>query len=71
MKFPKKKIEENLWEMTREGKRIRYCGFVFWANATTKEIYALSEDAYDNGVIDGYKVADISDDFTTVERVEA
>ena len=68
MKFPKKLIEKNLFEMTREHKRIRYNGFVFWANATTREIYALSEDAYNNGVIDGYKVGDISDDYSSVTK---
>lgn len=70
MMFPKKFIEKNLYDMIDSHKRVRYGDMVYWANATTREIYALSADAYDNGVIDGYKVGNISDDYTTVTKAE-
>ena len=70
MKFPKVLIEKNLNDMLQSKKNVvRYCGFVFWANAYTREIYALSEEAYDNGVIDGYKVGEIGEDYKTVKKV--
>lgn len=68
MRFPQKFIEKHLYEMTRENKRVRYGRMVYWANATTREIYALSTAAYDSGVIDGYKVGEISKDYETVRK---
>ena len=66
IKFPKKLIEKNLPAMLWSMKMVvRYCGFVFWVNSTTMEIYALSADSYDNGVIDGYKVGHVADDKKT------
>lgn len=55
------------------GKKITYRGKVYWANMTTLEIYAMSKDAFLSGVINGYKVAEIMNDFGdhTWEIVEA
>ena len=70
MKFPKVQIEKKLDDMLMSKRNIvRYGGFVFWANSVTREIYALSEEAYDNGVINGYKVGKISDDYKTVTKI--
>lgn len=41
-------------------------GLVCWANKTTREIYAHSEDAEISGVINGCKIADIDDDWRVV-----
>lgn len=45
-------------------------GLVCWANKTTREIYAHSEDAEISGVIDGYKIANITDDWLITEAAE-
>lgn len=42
---------------------------VFWANMTTREIYAHSEDEEIAGSISGYKVADINDNWEIVACV--
>lgn len=44
------------------GKKITYRGKVYWANLMTNEIYALSDVAYKNGVINGYRVGVITED---------
>ena len=49
------------------GKKITYRGFVYWANMFTMEIYANSVDAEISGGINGYKVADIDDDWNIVQ----
>lgn len=49
-----------------DGQKITYRGKVYWANMVTREIYAMSEDAYISGVINGYKVADITNDWQIV-----
>ena len=69
MRFPKKFIESKLFDM-RSGKKVRYGDMVYWANFTTREIYGLSAIAAANGVKDGYKVADISEDYETVTKCE-
>lgn len=45
------------------GNKVTWRGRVFWANMTTKEIYAHSVDAEIAGVINGYRVAIIDDDW--------
>ena len=52
------------------GRKITYRGKVYWANMTTREIYAHSVDAEISGAIDGYKVADITDDWVIVPAKE-
>lgn len=49
-----------------EGKKVTYRGKVYWANMVTREIYAQSVDADMAGSINGYKVADITDDWEIV-----
>lgn len=49
------------------GRKITYRGKVYWANMTTREIYAHSEDEEIAGSISGYKVADITDDWEIVK----
>lgn len=48
------------------GNKITYRGKVYWANMTTREIYAQSVDSEIAGSINGYKVADITDDWAIV-----
>lgn len=48
------------------GKKVTYRGKVYWANMVTREIYAMSVEAEMSGVINGYKVADITDDWQIV-----
>lgn len=50
-----------------EGHKITYRGKVYWANMYTREVYAMSAEAYNCGVTDGYKVADIAADCTIVK----
>lgn len=50
-----------------DGKKITYRGKVYWANMTTREIYAHSVDEEILGSISGYKVADINDDWEIVK----
>lgn len=49
------------------GKKVTYRGKVYWANMVTKEIYAHSVDAEISGVINGCKVANITDDWQIVK----
>ena len=49
------------------GKKITYRGIVYWANMVTMEIYAHSVNAEISGVINGYKVADIDDEWNIVK----
>ena len=49
-----------------EGKKITYRGKVYWANMVTREVYAHSVDAEIKETINGYKVADITDDWKIV-----
>lgn len=49
-----------------EGNKVTYRGMVYWANMTTREIYAHSDDAEIIGSINGHKVADITDDWQIV-----
>ena len=69
MRFPKKLIEKNLWDMVRNSKKIRSGGFVYWVNSTTLEVYAMSEDAWNSGRINGDLVAVVSDDLTSVTKI--
>lgn len=62
MKYLNSKREE----LFRGGK-ITYRGTVYWANMTTMEIYAHSVDAEISGVINGYKVADITKDWQIIK----
>ena len=48
-------------------KKVTYRGKVYWANMVAREVYAHSIDAEISGVINGYKVADIDDDWNIVE----
>lgn len=48
-------------------KKVTYRGKVYWANMVTRKVYAHSIDAEISGVINGYKVADIDDDWNIVE----
>lgn len=50
-----------------EGKKVEYRGMVYWANMVTMEIYAHSVDAEISGVINGYKVAEITEDWQIVD----
>lgn len=45
------------------GQKVTGYDRVFWANMTTREIYAHSTDAEILGSINGYKVADITDNW--------
>ena len=60
----KKYLENNIEELLFEEKKIRKNGFVFWANRTHMIINAMSEEAWDSGVINGYTIAKINDDYT-------
>ena len=60
----KKYLENNIEELLFEEKKIRKNGFVFWANRTYMTINAMSEEAWDSGVINGYEIAKINDDYT-------
>lgn len=62
MKYLNSKASELL-----SGRKITYRGNVYWANMTTMEIYAHSEDEEILGSISGYKVADITDDLKIVK----
>jgi len=42
-----------------EGRKVSGYHMVYWANVTTREIYAHSESEEIAGSISGYKVADI------------
>lgn len=46
------------------GEKITYHGKVYWANMATMEIYAHSVDEEIAGSISGYKVANITDNWT-------
>lgn len=62
MKYLNSKIEALMC-----GKKITYRGKVYWANRTTMEIYAHSVDDEILGSVTGYKVADITPDFSVVK----
>lgn len=49
------------------GRKVTYRGKVYWANMTTREIYAQSVEADMAGVINGYLVARITDDWQIVK----
>lgn len=49
-----------------DGNKVTYRNKVYWANMTTREIYAQSVDAELSGSINGYKVADITDDWEII-----
>lgn len=48
------------------GEKVTYRGKVYWADIFNREICAHSVDAEISGVINGYKVADITDEFEIV-----
>ena len=50
-----------------DGEKLEYRNMVYWANMVTMEIYAHSVDAEISGVINGYKVAAITEDWQIVE----
>ena len=62
MKYLNKHKEELFY-----GDKITYRGKVYWANTVTREIYAHSVEEEISGVINGYKVADITDDWEIVK----
>nr|DAH81023.1 MAG TPA: hypothetical protein [Caudoviricetes sp.] len=45
-----------------KGYAIMYRGKAYWLNWATMEIYATSQESFMAGVINGYKVADITAD---------
>lgn len=47
-------------------KKVTYRGKVYWANMTTREVYAHSIDEESAGSVSGYKVADIDDDWNII-----
>lgn len=49
-------------------KKVTYRGKVYWANMTTREVYAHSVDEEILGSIGGYKVADIDDEWNIIEE---
>ena len=49
------------------GSDITYRGKVYWANMTTREVYAHSIDDEILGSISGYKVADIDDEWNIIK----
>lgn len=49
------------------GKKITYRGIIYWANMTTREVYAHSIDEEILGSISGYKVADIDDGWNIIK----
>lgn len=51
-------------------KKVTYRGKVYWANMTTREVYAHSIDEEILGSISGYKVADIDDEGNIVKANE-
>lgn len=53
------------------GKKATYHGKVYWANMTSREIYAHSVDEEILGSISGYKVADVVEKNGTYEIVKA
>ena len=55
------KYLNNHKEKLFSGEKVTYRGKVYWANMLTREIYAHSVDAEISGVINGYKIADITD----------
>ena len=52
------------------GKKVTYRGKVYWANMTTREVYAHSIDEEILGSISGYKVAGIDDEGNIVKANE-
>lgn len=50
-----------------DGKTVTYRGEVYWANMTTREVYAHSIDAEIAGSVSGYKVADIDDEWNIIK----
>ena len=52
------------------GKKVTYRGNVYWANMTTREVYAHSIDEEILGGISGYKFADIDDKGNIVKADE-
>lgn len=63
MKYLNKKREELFC-----GHKVEYRGKVYWANMSTREVYAHSVDAEISGSISGYKVADITEDWQIVKN---
>jgi hypothetical protein len=59
----KKYLESNMEDLL-EGKKIRKNGFVYWVNSAHMIINAMSEEEWDSGVINGYKIAEINEDYT-------
>lgn len=49
------------------GKKVYYRGKVYWANIVTMEIYCQSVEAEMGGVINGYKVANITDEWEIIK----
>ena len=49
------------------GRKVYGFHRVFWLNPMTMEVYALSEEAYMIGVLNGYKVCDVNNDWRVVK----
>lgn len=59
----KKFLEKNIDKLL-DGRKIKYRDRVFWLNSVYMDIYAVSAEAYETGVKDGYRVAHVNDDNT-------
>ena len=64
-----KYLEDRIAELA-EGKKITYRGYVYWLNPVTREIDRHSVAAEIGGVIDGYKYADLTDDFKKIIKAK-
>lgn len=49
------------------GHKVHGLGKVYWANMTTREVYAQSDLAEIGGSVNGYLVAKITDDWEITE----
>lgn len=58
---------EEIKEKLFLGEKIKYQGMIYWANMVTMEIYTHSVEAEMNGVINGWKVADITKEWEIKE----
>lgn len=64
-----KYLENRIAELA-EGKKITYRGYVYWLNPVTLTIYRHSVAAEIGGVINGYKYADVTDDFKKIIKAK-
>ena len=53
-----------------QGKKKPNREYLYWLNPVTREIYRHSVAAEIGGVIDGYKYADVTDDFKKIIKAK-